>query len=603
MPAAADRLPTRAEVPAEDTWDLASLFPSDAAWETAFAEWEGMIPGYARFRGTLGQSPAALAACLEFDIAFERLGDRVGTYAFLKHTEDVSNSVYQGMKARYVGVASRAAEAASYIRPEILAIPDEAIRRFLAAPELAPHKITLERLLRYKPHTLSEREERLLAMQIESAQTPRNVFDQLTDADLKFGTIELEPGRVIELSHGSYLVCLEHPNREVRKKAFHQYYAEFADHANTLAATLAGSIKQDVYQARVRNYPSAREAALFPDKVPVSVYDNLLAAVRANLPAVHKYYQVRRRAMKLPDIHFYDVYVPILSEMQKRTPWDEAVETVVDALRPLGPSYTDALAKGLRGRWCDRYENKGKHSGAFSSGCYDSDPYILMNYKPDVLDHVFTLAHEAGHSMHSHLSKAQPFQYANYTIFVAEVASTFNEQLLSNYLLAKAKDDRERAYYLNREIDDIRKTIVRQTMFAEFEKVTHGLAERNEPLTLDAFKAEYRKLLDAYFGPDFVIDDELALECLRIPHFYRAFYVYKYATGLSAAIALADRVSNGGQAELDAYLGFLKGGCSKDPLDLLRDAGVDMETPEPVNAALARFARLVDELDGLLKTN
>jgi oligoendopeptidase F len=598
---ATERLPTRAEVPAADTWDLASLFPTDATWEKAFAGWEGMIPGYAKFRGTLGQGPAALAACLKFDIDFERLGDRVGTYAFLKHTEDVSDGRYQGMKARYIGVAAKAAEAGSYIRPEILAIPDETMRRLLAAPELAPHKLTLERLLRYKPHTLSEREERLLAMQIESAQTPRNVFDQLTDADLKFGQIELEPGRVIDLSHGSYMVCLEHPNREVRKKAFHQYYAEFADHANTLAATLAGSIKQDVYNARVRNYPSAREAALFPDNVPASVYDNLLAAVRANLPAVHRYYQVRRRAMKLPDIHFYDVYVPILCDMQKRTTWDEAVETVIDALKPLGPGYTGALAKGLRGRWCDRYENKGKHSGAFSSGCYDSDPYILMNYKPDVLDHVFTLAHEAGHSMHSHCSKAQPFQYSSYTIFVAEVASTFNEQLLSNYLLAKARDDRERAYYLNREIDDIRKTIVRQTMFAEFEKVTHELAERNEPLTLDAFRAEYRKLLDAYFGPEFVLGDELSLECLRIPHFYRAFYVYKYATGLSAAIALADRVSGGGKAELDAYLGFLKGGCSKDPLDLLRDAGVDMATPGPVNAALARFGKLVDELDTLLK--
>ncbi len=601
MTAATDRLPTRAEVPVGDTWDLASLFPSDADWEKAFTELEGMTPGYANFRGTLGSSPAALAACLEFDIRFERLADRVGTYAFLKHTEDVSNGTYQGMKARYIGVASRAAEASSYIRPEVLAIPDETTRRFLDAPELAPHRLTLERLLRYKPHTLSEKEERLLAMQIESAQTPRNVFDQLTDADLKFGTIELEPGRVIDLTHGSYMVCLESPNRDVRKKAFHQYYAEFADHANTLAATLAGSVKQDVYNARVRNYPSAREAALFPDKVPVSVYDNLLAAVRANLPAVHKYYQVRRRAMNLPDVHFYDVYVPILSGMQRRTTWDEAVDLVTEALKPLGPAYTDVLAKGLRGRWCDRYENKGKHSGAFSSGSYDSDPYILMNYKPDVLDHVFTLAHEAGHSMHTHLSaRNQPFQYASYTIFVAEVASTFNEQLLSNYLLARAKDDRERAYYLNREIDDIRKTIVRQTMFAEFEKVTHELAERNEPLTLDALKGEYRKLLDAYFGPDFVLDDELSLECLRIPHFYRAFYVYKYATGLSAAIALAERVSNGGKAELEAYLGFLKGGCSMDPLDLLRGAGVDMETPEPVNAALARFARLVDELDRLL---
>ncbi len=596
-----DRVPQRSEVAVADTWDLSSLFPSDEAWEAAFAAWEVRAGDYARFRGTLGSSAAALAECLRFDTAFDREGDCLGTYAFLKETEDVSNSKYQGLKARYIGVASRAAEAASYIRPEVLAIPDATMRAFIASPELADYKVALERLLRYKPHTLSEKEERLLAMQIESMQTPRNVFDQLTDADLKFGTIELEPGRTIELSHGSYMVCLEHPNREVRKKAFHQYYAEFTDHANTLAATLAGSVKQDVYQARVRNYPSAREAALFPDNVPVSVYDNLLAAVRANLPAVHKYYQVRRRAMKLPDIHFYDVYVPILSDMQKQTKWDEGVELVIEALRPLGTAYTDVLAKGLRGRWCDRYENKNKHSGAFSSGCYDSDPYILMNYKTDVLDHVFTLAHEAGHSMHSHLSKAQPYQYANYTIFVAEVASTFNEQLLSDYLLARAKDDRERAYYLNREIDDIRRTIIRQTMFAEFEKVAHELAEKNEPLTLDRLKSEYRQLLDAYFGPDFVLDDELALECLRIPHFYRAFYVYKYATGLSAAIALADRVTKGGKAELDAYLGFLRGGCSQDPLDLLRGAGVDMATPEPVDAALRRFGKLVDELDALLK--
>jgi oligoendopeptidase F len=599
--AATDRLPTRAEVPAADTWDLGSLFPDDAAWEKAFAEWEALVPRYADFRGKLGSGPKALAELLTFDVAADRLGDRVGTYAFLRFTEDVANSTYQGMKARYMGVAAKGAEAASYIRPEILALPDETLRGYLASPELAPFKLSLERILRFKPHTLSEKEERVLAMQIETAQTARNVFDQLTDADLKFGTIELEPGRVIDLSHGSYMVCLESPNREVRKTAFHQYYAEFADHANTLAATLAGSIKQDVYHARVRNYPSARAAALFPDVVPAAVYDNLLAAVRANLPAVHKYYQVRRRAMKLPDVHFYDVYVPILSDIQKRTTWGEGVEMVIESLKPLGADYVDTLAKGLRGRWCDRYENKGKHSGAFSSGCYDSDPYILMNYKADVLDHVYTLAHEAGHSMHSHYSKAQPYQYSSYTIFVAEVASTFNEQFLGRKMLKEATDDRERAYFLNREIDDIRRTIIRQTMFAEFEKVTHDLAEKNQPLTLDAFKAEYRKLLDAYFGPDFALDDELSLECLRIPHFYRAFYVYKYATGLSAAIALAERVMGGGKAELNAYLGFLKGGSSKDPLDLLRDAGVDMETPEPVNAALKRFSDLVDELDRLLK--
>lgn len=598
----AERVPTRAEVAAENTWDLASLFPSDAAWESAFAEWERMTDGYSRFRGQLGDSAETLAECLRFDTSVDRLGDRVGTYAFLKAAEDVSNSTYQGLKARYIGVASRAGELASYIRPEILAVPDDKLAAFVKSPVLADYKIALERLLRFKPHTLSDKEERLLAMQAEAAQTAHEVFDQLLNADLKFGTFEIAPGKTIELSHASYSACLENPDRTVRSKAFHQYYAEYLDHAHTFAASLAGSIKQDIYHARARNYASAREAALFPDKVPPAVYDNLIAAVRANLPAVHRYYQLRRRLMSLPDIHFYDTYVPILTDIKVDRPWGEAVELVVEALKPLGPAYVDVLATGLRARWCDRYENKGKHSGAFSSGCYDSDPFILMNYRPDVPDHAFTLAHEAGHSMHTHLSKVQPYQYANYTIFVAEVASTFNEQFLGKYLMDRAASKRERAYYLNREIDELRKTIVRQTMFAEFEKITHDLAERNEPLTLDVFREEYQKLLDAYFGPDFVLDEELSLEGLRIPHFYRAFYVYKYATGLSAAIALSERVMNGGKAELDAYLGFLRGGSSKDPLDLLRGAGVDMETPDPVDRALKRFSYLVEELEKAMST-
>jgi oligoendopeptidase F len=305
--------------------------------------------------------------------------------------------------------------------------------------------------------------------------------------------------------------------------------------------------------------------------------------------------------MRLKDLHHYDTYVPILADLQRRRGWDEAVELVVAALEPLGNDYGAALRAGLRGRWCDRYENLGKHSGAFSAGSYDGDPYILMNYQPDVLDHVFTLAHEAGHSMHSYLSaQNQPFQYFNYVIFVAEVASTFNEQLLSRYLLDRAGDDRERAYLVNRQIDEIRGTLFRQTMFAEFEKLTHGLAEENEPLTCDKFQEVYQQLLADYFGPDFVLDDELKLECFRIPHFYRGFYVYKYATGLSAAIALADRVTKGGPPELSDYLGFLKGGCSKDPLDLLRGAGVDMQQPAAVDTALAGFGKLVEELDGLL---
>ena len=565
----AKRVPLRSEIPAGDTWDLTRLFENDAAWETAFAEWSAMIGGYAQFRGTLGQSAERLAEALRFDTKIDRLGDRLGTFAFLRHSEDVSNSTYQGLKARYLGIAAQAAEAASFLRPELLALPDETLKTYLQSPALADYKIALERVIRYKPHTLSTSEERLLALQTETSQTPRQVFDQLTDADLKFGTLTID-GEPLELSHGSFMLCLEHPDRNVRKTAFHQYYAEFGDHANTLAATLAGSIKQDIYYAKARNYSSARYAAFFPDLVPESVYDNLISAVRTHLPAVHRYYALRKRAMQLPDIHHYDVYVPILSDFRKATPWNDAVELVIEALKPLGPAYRDTLAAGLRARWCDKYENKGKHSGAFSSGCYDSDPHILMNYQTDVLDHVFTLAHEAGHSMHSHLSKTQPYHYSNYTIFVAEVASTFNEQLLSDYMLARTTNDRERAYYLNREIDDLRKTIIRQTMFAEFEHVTHALAEKNEPLTLDAFKGEYRKLLDAYFGPAFIIDAELSLECSAHSALLSRFYVYKYATGLSAAIALAERVSKGGAAELEAYLNFLRGGCSKDPLDLLR---------------------------------
>jgi len=392
------------------------------------------------------------------------------------------------------------------------------------------------------------------------------------------------------------------PKRTLRKTAFHQYYREFIDHEHGLAAALSGSMQRDIYYAQARNYPSALEAALFPDRMPVKVYDNLIESVHGHLPAVHRYYDVRRRKMKLKDIHHYDTYVPILADLQKRHNWNQAVSLVLEALRPLGDSYCGELEKGLTtARWCDRYENRGKQSGAFSCGSFLGEPYILMNYQPDVLDHVFTLAHEAGHSMHSRLSaKNQPFLYYDYVIFVAEVASTFNEQLLSKYLLQKARDGHERAFLINRQIDAIRGTLIRQTMFAEFEKQIHASAESGEPLTIDRLTELYGELLKQYFGPDFALDDELSLECLRIPHFYHAFYVYKYATGMSAAIALADKVLAGRSNELDAYLQFLSGGCSKDPLDLLRAAGVDMEQPAPIDAALKRFGALVDELDRLV---
>ena len=596
------KLPPRSQVRSEDQWNLGSLYSTDKVWEKNFTAWEQMIAGYAPFKGKLGTAAKTLAACLSFDAQVERLGERLGTYAFLKTAEDQANSAYQRMKGRYQHVAAKAAEASSWIRPEIMAIPRTVMAQWLKKKELADWKLALERVLRYRPHTLSPKEENLLAMQGPMSEASNTIFRQLNDADLKWGTVRNEKGELIELGHSSFSAFLHSPQRSVRQDAFHQYYTQFEAHKNTIAASLHSSVLRDVYYAKARNFPSAREASLFSDNVPVSVYDNLITAVHNHLPALYRYYELRRRKMKLKDIHQYDTYVPILAEMESKHTWDQAVDTVTTALAPLGEEYGRELARGLTSaRWCDRYPNQGKQSGAFSCGSYDGQPYILMNYQPTVLDHVFTLAHEAGHSMHSYYSaKSQPFQYYNYTIFVAEVASTFNEQLLLHHLLEKARDDRHRAYLINHALDEIRGTIIRQTMFAEFEKITHAMVEAGEPLTVEALRREYRKLLELYFGPDFALDPELDLECLRIPHFYRAFYVYKYATGLSAAIALSQRVLHGGPTELSEYLGFLKGGCSQFPLDLLRGAGVDMEQPTPVETALGRFGGLVDELGSLL---
>lgn len=596
-----ERLPARQEVGAGDTWDLSSLYADDAGWEAAFHRLERKIAGFEKYRGQLGKGPKTLVACLKFDADVDRLAERLGAYAYLRTTEDQANSTYQRMMGRFQNVATRAGQLASFIRPEIMAIPATRMQKLLAAPELKPYRLLLERILRYRRYTLSDREEKLLAMQADMAQAAPKAFRQLHDADLKFGALKDEKGHMVELTNATYGRFLQSPQRSVRRNAFHQYYRQFAAHQHSLAALLYGSVQKDVYYARARGYDGALAQALFADDVPVSVYDGLIDAVHQHLPALHRYYDLRRRKMRLKELHHYDTYVPILAELEVSRPWEQAVEAVLAALAPLGDDYVRVLGQGLRGRWCDRYPNQGKQSGAFSYGTYDGDPYILMNYKPEVFDDVFTLAHEAGHSMHSHLSAGhQPFLYYNYTIFVAEVASTFNEQLLCEHLLAQAGDDQERAYLINRAIDDIRGTIFRQTMFAEFEKITHALVESGEPLTVEAFRGVYRELLGRYFGPDFFLDDELSLECFRIPHFYRAFYVYKYATGLSAAIALSQRVLRGGRAELNQYLGFLKGGCSKYPLELLRDAGVDMSQPEPVKSALLHFERLVDELDRLL---
>jgi oligoendopeptidase F len=604
-------LPKRKDVPIADQWDLTLLYPTDAAWEKEFKRAETLISGFAAFKGTLGKSAKTVADLLQFEADFERTAERLGNYASLQATGDNGDSVYQRMVGRFQHFITKAGEAASFIRPELLEIPSAKMEKFLKAKELAPWKLALERIVRFRPHTLSYREEQLLAMSGQMAEGANQVFRQLNDTDMKWPVVENDKGVGTELGHSSYSMFMQSRKRAVRKEAFHVYYSEFEAHKNTLAASLNASVQRDVFYAKARNHPSAREASLFQDNMPVGVYDSLIKAVHRHLPTNHRYLALRRKALKINDIHAYDQAVPMISGIHTHNTWEDAVRQVIESLQPLGDEYCRALHAGLTTeRWSDRYPNAGKSSGAFSSGGFDGPPYIMMNYQPEVLDHVFTLAHEAGHSMHSwHSVRHQPFQYSGYTIFVAEVASTFNEQLLLKHLLGKAKTKNERAYLLSHAIDEIRGTIVRQTMFAEFETITHALVEGGEPLTVDLLRTEYRKLLEKYFGATgdkpgkvsgFVIDKELELECLRIPHFYRAFYVYKYATGLSAAIALSQRVLNGGQKELDDYLGFLKGGSSKWSLDLLRGAGVDMEKPEPVETALNTFAQLVDQLEELV---
>ena len=551
-------LPKRSEVQAGDTWDLASLFANDAEWEQALAAWEKRIPEFDAFAGTLGSSAERLAECLAFDLEIDRAADRLGTYAHLRASEDTAAAAAQRMMGLFQHAATRAGERASFIQPEIMAIPAEVLSGWLELPVLEPYRLMLDRVVRNRPHVLTEPEEKLLAMQGTFAGTAGKVFRQLTDADMKFGSIVDGKGTEMELSNATFTTLLHDSSPAVRRQAFLQFYGQYEAHANTLAATLSGSNERDAYAAKVRRHPSAVEAALFADNVPLTVYDQLIAAVREHLPTVHRYYDLRRRLLGLDEIHHYDCYVPLVPELEQRHSWDEAVAVITAALSPLGSDYCNQLEAGLRGRWCDRYPNAGKQSGAFSSGTYDSDPYILMNFQDEVIEHVFTLAHEAGHSMHTRLSaEAQPFQYSGYTIFVAEVASTFNEQLLTRHLMAAASSTKERAAILSREIDAIRATIIRQTMFAEFERISHQTVEAGEPLTLEKIRQIYRELLEAYFGKAFAIDDVLELECLRIPHFYRAFYVYKYATGLSAAIALSKRVSEGGPDELAAYLRFL----------------------------------------------
>ncbi|MBQ3388832.1 MAG: oligoendopeptidase F [Thermoguttaceae bacterium] len=591
-------LPSRADVPPADQWNLKKIFSSDAAWRREFAAWQARVPQYAGFKGKLG-SIGSLEAFLRFDSEMDRASEKLLLYAYLKSAEDMANPTYQGMKGQISVALARAAQETSFARPEILAAPKTVWKERLASPKLKRWHRSLSELLRLKPHTLSGKEERVVALSAEMAQTPSKAFRLLTDADFTFGTVRDEKGTEKTLTHETFSLFLHSPNRTVRKSAFEQFYSVFDEHKNTLAALLEGSVRGDIFHAKARRYPSSLDAALFDENIPRQVYENLISGVRGALPALYRYYDIRRKKMKLSRIHFYDTYVPILSDIQFHHSWNEAVGLIGKALQPLGAEYVRTLQKGLTsGRWADRYENAGKQSGAFSYGGYDTLPYIMTNFKPDLIESVFTLAHEGGHSMHSWLSaRKQSYEDYNYVIFLAEIASTFNEQLLAEYLIEHASDKRLRLWLINRQIDAVRATIFRQTMFSEFEEQIHAAAERGEALGVAPIRGMYRKLLETYFGPAFTLDEQLELECLRIPHFYRSFYVYKYATGMSAAIALARRVKRGGEAERLDYFKMLEGGCSAPPLELLRRAGVDMIQPTAVSEAMNYFDELVSRFE------
>ena len=595
-------IPIRTDIAETDKWDLTHLFADVGKWQEDFIWLQREYAKLEQWKGRVGESAQMLAGLLEFEKALEQKMERVYHYASLQAAEDSTNNEYLARIGQVQNLHTRISETAAFVVPEILAIDDERFEKFLADPALKEWRIKLQKIRRMRPHVLSVPEERLLALSNVALGGYDDTFSQLTDVDMKFGVLVDETGREQPLSQTSFSSFLVKRDPELRKRAFHQFYAEFRDHQYTLAASLAYTVKGDVFQARARHYPSALEASLFPDDVPLAVYEGLIQSVRANLEPLFRYFDVRRRALGLDELHHYDTYVPLVPEIQTRFNFDQAIEMVLDAFAPLGKEYVQVLADGLRSRrWCDRYENKGKRSGAFSSGSYGAPPYILMNYKQDVFADVYTLAHEAGHSMHSWFSQSsQLFQDYEYPIFLAEVASTFNEELLTHHLLETTNDPKMRAYIINRQIDDLRGTLFRQTMFAEFEKIIHAIEESGDALTLDVFKSEYHKLLATYFAENFVLDPDLDLECLRIPHFYHAFYVYKYATGISAAVALSQSVLSGQPESVEAYLSFLRSGGSKFPLETLKAAGVDMTTPAPIESTLQLFEQRLGELETLL---
>ena len=594
------RIRERSEIPAEDKWAIEDLYATDAAWEEDLKTVADDQEYLASFAGKLA-APRALYEYLHRSEELNVKADRLGNYCMRKADEDTRNATYQAMQGRFMSIFVALGAATSFDTPEIMAISDEDMERFYReCPDLERYRRYLTNLRRMKAHTLSAAEEKILAAAGEMADAPDTIYGAFSDADLTFPDAVDSKGETHPLTQGTFVPLEESTDRILRKSAYENLYDGFAGFKNTAAATLNAQNKQLKFFAEARKYENAFERSLDRTNVPTSVYLNLIQAVHNNVDKMHRYVRLRKKLLGLEDLHFYDIYTPLVADADRKIPYAEAKQTIYDALHPLGEDYRAILKEGFENRWIDVYQNVGKRSGAYSAGAA-VHPFVLMNYS-GTLDSQFTLAHEMGHAIHSYLSNRNqnPID-ANYVIFVAEVASTCNEALLMEYLLSKTTDRKERAYLINHFLDQFKGTIYRQTMFAEYELNIGRLVAEGQTLTAEVLCAEYKRLNELYYGPDMVVDDRIAMEWARIPHFYYNYYVFQYATGYSAAIALSRRILGEGESAVKDYLNFLSGGCSRSPIDLLKAAGVDMTSPEPVNQALELFGRLLDEMEALME--
>ena len=587
----------RIEQKVEDTWCLEDMFESDDFWEEEFGGLQRMIFQYEDFEGTLGESADRLLEYLKFNDETNLLMERLYVYANMRYHQDMANSMYQEFAARAQKLMVEISGASAFAEPEILEITTEKINIFFNEnPELETYKRYISEILRGKNHTLDKKTETILAKSRQMANAAENIFSMYNGADIKFPSITTEEGEEIEITHGNFVPLLESVDREVRKAAFEGVYETYGKMRNTLAATFAANLDQANFYAQVRNFSSAREMYLYGSNIPESVYDNLIETVHKNMDKMHKYVSLRKKILDVSELHMYDLYTPIAKAPDTKYSFEAAKDIVLEGLAPMGEEYIKVLEEGFDNRWIDVYENEGKRSGAYSWGAYGTHPYVLMNYH-GTLDHVFTLAHEMGHAIHSYYSDAnQPYVNAGYKIFVAEVASTCNESLLIQHLLKITEDEEEKTYLINHFLEQFKGTLYRQTMFAEFEKIAHSMVQNGEGVTADRLCGIYYNLNKEYFGDDIVIDKEIELEWARIPHFYNPFYVYQYATGLSAAIALSKRILEEGKPAVEDYMKFLTGGSSQDPIELLKIAGVDMTSSEPIETALELFGNLLEEL-------